>query len=198
MKIAKIVSSNSHVEYIARVIDSLDVANPPAGSDYGFGRFVAVESADNDKIVGVVFNSLLVNPDYAGFGPRLSPRPELESFSPDFLNEQGCLLAIMILGRLAESGASQGIPAPVIPAGQDVINLADKEILAFHTDQAGRLALNYYGHVVTHAGTFAIPLLEKIIEQLTKMNDSSTEDNRRLAVLRKSLVWQRTVGQMRL
>src|SRR5262245_52668559 len=39
MKIAKIVSSNSHIDYIARVIDTLDTGEtPPHVSDYCFGQ----------------------------------------------------------------------------------------------------------------------------------------------------------------
>ncbi len=41
-KIAKIVSSNSHVDYMGRVIDQLDVDAPPAAEDYGFAQFVSL------------------------------------------------------------------------------------------------------------------------------------------------------------
>lgn len=199
MNIAKVVSSNSHVEYIARVVDSLDVSEPPDGADYGFGRFVKIESVDGEEIVGVVFNSILVNPDYAGFGPRLSPKPELESFSPDFLNEQGVLLAILLLGTIGgPDSLNHGIPGPVIPAGQNVTDISDDEILDFHTDSEGRLNLRYYSQLLTHAGSFAIPLLENIIGKLSDLRGPADEDVNRLAVLRRSLVWQRTVGQMRL
>ncbi|MDH3491953.1 MAG: hypothetical protein OEM82_00235 [Acidobacteriota bacterium] len=199
MNIAKIVSSNSHVEYIARVVDSLDAANPPKADDYGFGTFVSVGSPDGGGIVGVVFNSMLVNPEYSGYGPRLSPKPELGSFSPDFLNEQGCLLAILLLGRFAGEGEpAQGIPSPVIPAGTDVTSIPERDFLAFHTDTDGSLKLNYYSQVLLHTGSFAIPLLEKIIGMLTSTESCSDKDAGRLGVLRRSLVWQRNVGQMRL
>ena len=167
--------------------------------DYGFGTFVSIEADDSGKIVGVVFNSMLINPDYAGFGPRLSPASDLASFSPDFLNEQGSLLAIMLLGRFDSSeAASQGIPLPVIPAGQDVSLLSAGEFQAFHKDAEGRIVLGYFSQVVAHAGVFAHPLLEKVIDELSALNKSSDLDLKRLAVLRRSLVWQRTVGQMRL
>ena len=40
MKIAKIIKSNSHIDYVGRVIDELDAENPPSDEDYGFAQFV--------------------------------------------------------------------------------------------------------------------------------------------------------------
>ena len=52
------------------------------------------------------------------------------------------------------------------------------------------------GVIVAHAGLFAAPLLEAIIEQLKL--DCSGDDAKRLNVLKQALAWQRTVGGMRL
>jgi hypothetical protein len=70
MKIAKIVSSNSHIDYVGRVIDSLDAAEPPSADDFGFAQFVTLPLG-TEEIVGVIYDSILVNPDYSNFGPRL-------------------------------------------------------------------------------------------------------------------------------
>jgi hypothetical protein len=58
------------------------------------------------------------------------------------------------------------------------------------------LQLHYYSQVVAHAGLFAVPLLEAIIEKLAL--DCSEEDKKRLGVLKQTLTWQRTLGGMRL
>ncbi|NNE65449.1 MAG: hypothetical protein HKN33_02700 [Pyrinomonadaceae bacterium] len=198
MKIAKVVSSNSHVEYIARVLDSLDVSDPPVPGSFGFGSFVSIGS-EGSETIGVVFNSLLLNPEYASFGPRLSSDGELATFSPDFLHEQGSLLAILLLGnKEGENDSSkQSIPFPVIPPGSDVSVLEEEDFRGFHTNDEGNVSLKYYSLVLSHAGSFAVPLLETVIEKLSGMCDSEGE-KKKLEVLRKSLVWQRTVGQMRL
>lgn len=200
MKIATIVSSNSHIEYLARVVDAIDSRTPPLPGDYGFGSFVVIETGnDTGDVVGTVFNSMLMNPDYANYGPRLSSKPELASFSPDFLDEQGCLLAIILLGgKAGKEPNKQGFPHPVIPAGADVRLMTDDEIEQFHTDGEGSISLAYYAIVVSHAGTFAAPLLEAIIDRLQGLEACRPNDRRKLDVLRRSLVWQRTMGQMRL
>lgn len=197
MKIAKIVSSNSHIDYVARVIDSLDVAAPPSADDFGFAQFVRLPVESAPEIVGVIYDSILVNPDYSNFGPRLSPKPELGSFSPDYLNEQGVLIGILLLGsRDADGKILHGVPRRVVPAGQDVFKVEPREVKAFHSDANECLQIHYYSQIVAHAGLFAVPLLESIIEQLTL--DCSDQDRQRLGVLKQSLLWQRTMSGMRL
>jgi hypothetical protein len=196
MKIARIVSSNSHIDYIARVIDSLDVNEPPPSDAFGFGQFVSIP-LDPGTVVGIIYDSKLVNPEYGSFGPRLSPKPALGSFSPDYLNEQGVLLGVLLLGLINEMASIvHGVPRGVVPAGQDVFGIEPEAVRKFHTDQNDCIQIHYYSQVIGHAGPFAVPLLESIIDQLS-LNCSET-DAQRLGVLRQSLAWQRAFGGIRL
>jgi len=197
MKIARIVSSNSHIDYVARVIDSLDVAQPPSADDFGFAQFVRLPVDGAAEVVGVIYDSMLVNPEYSNFGPRLSPKPELGNFSPDYLNEQGVLIGILLLGSKDGNGKIlHGVPRRVVPAGQDVFKIEAGDVKRFHSDERDCLQIHYYSQVVAHAGLFAVPLLESIIEQLTL--DCSEQDRQRLGVLKQTLLWQRTMSGMRL
>ncbi len=197
MKIARIVSSNSHIDYVARVIDRLDSATPPDYEDYGFAQFVKLPLANETELIGVIYDSMLVNPDYANFGPRLSPKAELKNFSPDYLNEQGFLIGILLLGEIdRELKITHGVPRRVVPAGQEVFKIEADEIKKFHTDESDCLQIHYYSQIVAHAGLFAVPLLESIIEELSL--DCSDADKQRLGVLKQTLAWQRTMGGMRL
>jgi hypothetical protein len=201
IKIAKIVKSNSHVDYVARVVDRLDAAEPPAPEDYGFAQFVRVPLDDESEVVGVIYNTLLANPDYGNFGPRLSSHAELAVLSPDYLNEQGVLVGILLLGWRERMGgrfdAHQRVPRRVVPVGQDVFRLSDEALLEFHRAPEGAgVRLHYYSQVVAHAGPFAVPLIEAVIEQLETA--CTKEERQRLCVLKSSLVWQRTLGSARL
>lgn len=196
MKIARIVSSNSHIDYIARVIDPLDADEPPPADGYGFGQFVSIP-LEPGTVVGIIYDSKLVNPEYGSFGPRLSPKPALGSFSPDYLNEQGVLLGVLLLGVVNEKETIvHGVPRGVVPAGQDVFGIEPESVRKFHTDGNDCLQIHYYSQVVGHAGPFAVPLLESIIDQL--LPNCSDADAQRLGVLRQSLAWQRAFGGMRL
>jgi hypothetical protein len=200
-RLAKIISSNSHVDYIGRVIDALEADEPPSASQYGFAQFVSIPLDDAD-VIGVIYNSQLVNPDYGKFGPRLSPLADLSVLSPDYLNEQGLLIAILLLGW--REGAQQeekrinhhGVPRRIIPVNQDIYYLSDRDTQSFHRDADGGLLLHYYSQIMTHAGPFSVPLVEAILEQLEPA--CAPEERQRLCVLKQTLVWQRTVGGMRL
>ena len=199
-RIAKIVASNSHVDYVARVVDELDAEEPPAPEDYGFAQFVRVPVAEGQEVVGVVYDSQLSNPDYGSFGPRLSSPTELRVLSPDVLNERGVLLGILLLGWREREGEKwvgrQAVPRRVVPVGQDVFGLSEGDVADFHRGEDGSVRLHYFSQAVAHAGAFAVPLVESVIEQLEPA--CSTSERQRLCVLKKSLVWQRTLGAVRL
>jgi hypothetical protein len=198
VKIAKIVKSNSHVDYIGRVIDRLDAGDAPGPDDYGFAQFVSIPLDDELDIIGVVYNSLLANPEYGNYGPRLSPPSDLSVLSPDYLNEQGLLVGILLLGWRdpVKNAFHHAVPRRVIPVNQEVYSLSAEDVHGFHRDARGGIQLHYYSQVVAHAGPFSVPLIEAIIEQLEPV--CAPEERQRLCVLKQTLVWQRTVGQMRL
>ena len=209
IKLAKIVSSNSHVDYVARVVDKLDASEPPRPDDYGFAQFVSIPLAEGSEIIGIIYNTLLANPDYGSFGPRLSSHAELAVLSPDYLNEQGVLIGILLLGwhegREGTTGGRRGathqtVPRLVIPVGQDVFRLSEEGVRQFHRAagdaQAGGVQLHYYSQIIAHAGAFAVPLVEAVIGQLE--GGCSKQERQQLCVLKRSLIWQRTLGGVRL
>jgi len=200
LRLAKIVKSNSHVDYVGRVIDVLDTDAPPGSADYGFAQFVSIPLDDEQEVIGVIYNSLLANPDYGNYGPRLSPAADLSVLSPDYLNEQGVLVGIILLGWREGSGPQSvthhAVPRRVIPVNQDIYRLSDEEMQKFHTDPDGQVQLHYYSQIITHAGPFAVSLIEAILEQLEPA--CAPADRQRLCVLKGALMWQRTVGGMRL
>jgi hypothetical protein len=205
-RIAKIVKSNSHVDYVARVIDELDADAPPAPDEYGFAQFVGLPVREDEEVVGVVYDTQLANPDYGTFGPRLSSHADLKVLSPDFLHEQGVLLGILLLGWRAREGAAggasekwathHGVPRRVVPVGQEVFSLSGAEVYEFHRGPGGAVQLHYFSQALAHAGAFAVPLVESVIAQLEPACEPA--ERQRLGVLKKSLVWQRTLGQLRL
>ncbi len=202
-RIAKVVKSNSHVDYVARVIDELDADAPPAPEDYGFAQFVRLPVREGvEEVVGVVYDTQLANPDYGTFGPRLSSHADLRVLSPDFLHEQGVLLGILLLGWRERAGGSgawaarHGVPRRVVPVGQEVFSLGPAEVFEFHRGEGGAVQLHYFSQALAHAGAFAVPLVEAVIGQLEPA--CAPAERQRLCVLKKSLVWQRTLGQLRL
>jgi hypothetical protein len=194
MRIAKVIKSNSHLDYAARVLDALETPEPPGAADYRFGQFVKIATADGAAI-GVIYNSQLINPEYGNYGPRLSTPPELNRvFSPDYLHEQGVLIGVLLLGWHDQTGRQQGVPREVLPINAEVETMTADEVRAFHHNERGALEVHYYSQVTTHAGPFAFQLLAAILEQLAPL--TTERERARLAVLRRTLAWQQTIGKL--
>ena len=114
MRIAKIVKSNSHVDYVARVFGSFETEAEVTPNDYRFGQFVKI-AGHAGAVIGVIYNSQLLNPDYGNYGPRLSsPQEQNAIFSPDYLNEQGVLIGLSLVGWHDGGVYQQGLPREVL------------------------------------------------------------------------------------
>jgi hypothetical protein len=133
MLIAKITKSNSHVDYFARVLDSLETSANLSPSDFQFGQFVKI-AVGPTEVIGVIYNSQLINPEYGNYGPRLSTPSNLNVvFSPDYLNEQGVLISILLLGWRDTDGNYQDVPRVVLPINSHVETMSDAEVRARST-----------------------------------------------------------------
>ena len=114
MHIGKIIKSNAHTDYVCQVYSPGEVKTPPSPTDYAFGTFVRIPlDTEQGHLVGVIYDTVLVNPDFGNLGPRLSPAPDLAVFSPDYLAEKVTLVGITAVGMLSLEGApTHGVPAP--------------------------------------------------------------------------------------
>lgn len=194
--IGKIVKSNSHVEYVCQVYNPGERAEVPTPADYAFGRFVRVLSvqAGQPDLIGVIYNTILMNPEFGTLGPRLSSAPELEIFSPDYLSEKATLVGILVVGSMppAEGPAFQGIPPFSAPVDALVMPLTREELRRFHEGEAGpRLA--YIPHLRSQAHPLIPHLLLNILDQVIEL---FPEHKEQITVLREGLAWQTYVQPM--
>jgi hypothetical protein len=193
--IGKIVKSNSHVDYVCQVYGPGEFAPQPAPDEYAFGAFVAIEreagAPTGDRIVGVVYNTLLMNQDFGSLGPRLSSRAELEVFSPDYLVETATLIGILAVGTVDAAGTPhQGVPAPAATINGPVRQLTEDEVRAFHTTANGRLALHYAPLLMRQGDPLLAPLLLHILERLEMLFPA---EQARLNVMRNNIAWRSIV-----
>src|SRR5262249_11693460 len=160
MLIAKITKSNSHVDYFARVLDSLETSVTLAPADFQFGQFVKIK-VGHDEVIGVIYNSQLIIPEYGNYGPRLSTPSRLNTvFSPDYLNEQGVLISILLLGWRNGNESRQDTPRVVLPINSHVETMSDDEVRAFHYGGGGGGGAGgggFYPHTITHPPSLLLP-----------------------------------------
>ncbi len=192
--IGKIVKSNSHVDYVCQVYGIGEVDAAPAPMAYTFGTFVAIElENDAGSLVGVIYNTLLMNPEFGSLGPRLSPRSEVEIFSPDYLAETATLVGIFAVGATDASGRTfQGVPPLSATVNCPVRRLTGDELRAFHSGgngggADGRLNLRYAPLILAQNNPLAPSLLIAVIDQLAALFPAN---GAQLTVMRNNLAWK--------
>ncbi|GAB4530760.1 MAG: hypothetical protein Kow0063_09230 [Anaerolineae bacterium] len=201
MRVGKIVKSNTHVDYVCQVYGPGEIADQsPSPHDYAFGTFVRVElSADSAQgvagdsyLVGLIYSTILMNPEFGNLGPRLSSPADLEVFSPDYLREQATLVGVAAVGQVTPAGRHQGVPRLAATVGAEVITLTAEEVRAFHTPLAGDGPALAYAPLLLAQGDPLIPHL--LLDVIKRLEDLFPDQTRQLAVLRSNLAWKTAVA----
>jgi hypothetical protein len=193
MLLGKIIKSNSHTDYVCQIYAPGEVETPPIREDYSFGTFVQVELGDDRWLVGIIHDTMLVNPDFARLGPRLSPGPELAVFSPDYLNEKALLVGIAAVGIVDASGnVAQGVPSLAASTDALVERMTNSQIRTFHQgNPAPQLA--YAPLLIAQAPPLILPLLRQVIARLTSLFPDQED---LLRVLEDDLAWRTQISPL--
>ena len=187
MTLAKIVKSNSHVEYVAQVTRAGEVDDPPAPADYAFGTFVAIPQPTGETAVGVVFDTTLFNPEFGTLGPRLTTGTELQTLAPDQLPETATLVGVLLLGIQTDAGeVTQGVVSHSLAVGDAVERLVDAGFMAFHDSPDGPHAA-YLPLLLAHGHPLTAELALAITRRLV---DVFPEHGGAVAVLHDSIAWR--------
>ncbi len=194
MRIGKIVKSNTHVDYVCQVFSVGEIVEPlPSPEDYAFGTFVRVGlSADAARyLVGLIYSTILMNPEFGNLGPRLSPSADLEVFSPDYLREQATLVGVVAVGQVTSGGTHQGVPHLAATVGAEVTTMTADEVREFHTPASGDGLALAYAPLLLAQGDPLIPHL--LLNVINRLDDLFPDQARQLAVLRGNLAWKTVV-----
>ena len=223
MIIGKIVKSDSHINYVCQIFGPREVNVVPTPADYAFGRFVRIairsgESEDRDAFllgrqqgpvtyaVGIIYDTILVNPQFGALGPRLSNETQVELFSPDYISEKAVLIYIMTLGMMElqklPSGSvevlsvMQGVPLLSVELGSEIETMTDEEVRSFHhyTDPPGGpqtatpyLHMGYIPHIINQRSGLLPMVALRIIDQLEKL---FPENLALLSIVKRNFAWR--------
>ncbi|MDY7080250.1 MAG: hypothetical protein SXV54_25490 [Chloroflexota bacterium] len=196
MIVGKIIKSNSHTDYVCQVYGPGEVEAPPVPADYAFGTFVRIPLGEgNGHLVGLIYDTVLLNPEFGSLGPRLSPAPELAIFSPDYLAEKVTLVGITAVGTLAPDGtATHGVPSLAAQIDALVEQMDDDVIRTFHHPASSNPAgvhLGYAPLLLALGSPLARHLLLRVVDRLIALFPGQEAH---LSVLRGELAWQTVIG----
>lgn len=218
--IGKIVRSESHVRYTCQVFGPGETGAPPSPSDYAFGAFVRVPlragpalpdaltpppgdalsvtgAASAGWAVGLIYDTILLNPAFGALGPRLSNDEQVELFSPDYVAERAILVSILLLGVISPASGgrervAQGVPPLAPDLGAVVSTLSDETIRAFHfyaddTQSAPYLHMGYLPHAVAQDNPLLPMAVLRVIERLDLL---FPQQQALLSIVKRNFAWR--------
>jgi len=197
MIVGKLVKSNSHTDYVCQIYGPGEIEMPPTPADYAFATFVHIPlEGATGNLVGLVYDTVLLNPDFGNLGPRLSPAPDLAVFSPDYLAEKVTLVGITAVGTLAPDGAAaHGVPPLAAQIDTLVECMDDDAIRRFHRppNSNSGVMLGYAPLLLALGSPLARHLLLHVVDRLTAL---FPDQEAHLSVLRGELAWQAVIGPL--
>jgi hypothetical protein len=192
-EIGRVVGSTDQADYLVQVHNPADVPEPPGPHDRAFGQFVEIPVDDDERLVGVISTTQLINPSYGALGPRLSTEQELPVFTPDYLAETATVVGVSILGTARRVDGltvyEQRTPSVAASAEAPARALPDVEMIAFHRP-GGALRLAYFPRLLARPVPTLPDLLCSILDRLIR---AFPEDSPRLRVAKQNLLWRATI-----
>lgn len=194
--IGRIVKSNSHTDYVCQVYAPNETEYDPEPTDYAFGRFVTapIDEAGTRQAVGIVYDTILLNPDYGSLGPRLNPPSDQVNLAPDYLVEKATAVGIIVVGLSDRGAVSHGVISLSLPVDAAVCTMNDDEVRHFHMHD-GRLSLGYLPHLISHESPLVTELSLAVLRQLNALF-SDPADRRLLQTLAGHFSWQARVAPL--
>jgi len=176
---------------------------PAPSSDVALPVRVAQRRGGAFWAVGLVYDTILLNPAFGSLGPRLNTEDQAPLFSPDYLSERAVLVSVLLLGAALErSGASavvtHGVP-PIAPElGAVAATMSDAEIRAFHIFADGRapggatpyLHMGYLPHAIAQENPLLPVALLHIVERLERL---CPENAALLSLVKRNFAWRQKV-----
>jgi len=222
--IGKIVKSSSHINYVCQIYGPLEIEVPPDVAQYAFGHFVRVaiplrpsdisrhwqerdqfrDEQPSCYIVGVIYDTQLLNPSFGSLGPRLSTETQVELFSPDYLLEQAVLVHLVMLGVMEQHRSRSGslklhivhdIPSFPLELNSSVEAMTDEDVHRFHLfhdlgnaeNRHEYLHMGYLPHMITQQNSLIPLVILRIIDQLEHL---FPQHRSLLSILKRNFAWR--------
>lgn len=184
-KIATIIRSSSHLEYIAQVINPKKEAGLTS-LDYTLGSFLLL----GKKTVGVVYDTELFNPHSLSLS---SQKEELPYYAPDLQDEVDILLKVLMLGTLENGQGNQNLPTETLEPGLEVYQMTDAQIQNFHLSPAGKVQVKYLLNLNNFGNKLSPGLFKCIVTKLKPL--LPLEQFKIIEVIERDLLWSHLCGK---
>lgn len=197
VQIGSIVSSNSHLDYVVEVYKERDCERPPKLSEREFGQPVFIKKTIDETehaVMGVIYNTQLVDPDQGRTGPRLAQDDQAQ-FTPGYIEERTTLAGVALLGtaKITEdriiTEPAHSMPRWTLEVDDTVYHCPDELTRTFHTVD-GQIQLAYIDRLVDIAGSLGAEVIATLINRLRRVLPDDDSNQRVLDVVEQNVKWQ--------
>lgn len=202
LAIGSIVNSNSHMDYTVEIFNETDRDRPPEPHECGFGQPVFIhKTIDGTEyiIMGVIYDTQLVDPDQGRSGPRLA-QGDQPQFTPGYVEERTTLAGVVLLGTAEVAGdgtvnsPSQEMPRWTLAVDDVVKQCPNRVIRSFHIGPDDGLQIAYIERLLDVAGPLGAEVTLSIVERLRELFPEDP-NQRVLDVVEKDVRWQSSVDR---
>lgn len=197
VRIGSIVSSNSHLDYVVEVYKERDCDRPPELHEREFGQPVFIKKTvdgTEHAIIGVIYDTQLVDPDQGRTGPRLAQDDQAQ-FTPGYIEERTTLAGVALLGTAVITpdrtiaDPTHQMPRWTLEVEDTVFHCPDEITVAFHSIDE-HIQLAYIDRLVDIAGDLGAEVIVALIDRLRGMLPDDDPNQRLLNVVEKNIEWQ--------
>lgn len=197
VQIGSIVSSNNHLDYVVEVYQERDCERPPKLNEREFGQPVFIKKTidgTDHAVIGVIYNTQLVDPDQGRTGPRLAQDDQAQ-FTPGYIEERTTLAGVALLGTATISedrfitDPTHRMPRWTLEVDDTVYHCPDELTAAFHTFD-DQIQLAYIDRLVDIAGDLGAEVIVALIERLRTVLPEDDPNQRVLDVVEQNVEWQ--------
>jgi hypothetical protein len=185
------------LDYIAEVYKDRDCDRPPKLHEREFGQPVFIKKivdGTEHAIVGVIYDTQLVDPDQGRTGPRLAQDDQAQ-FTPGYIEERTTLAGIALLGTAVVTNdrtltdPSHQMPRWTLEVDDTVYHCPDPLVESFHRVD-GKVQLAYMDRLVDIAGDFGSEVVVALVDRLRGMLPEDDPNQRVLDVVEQNVQWQ--------
>jgi hypothetical protein len=197
VRIGSVVSSNSHLDYVVEVYKERDCDRPPELHEREFGQPVFIKKVVDGTeraIMGVIYDTQLVDPDQGRTGPRLAQDDQAQ-FTPGYIEERTTLAGVALLGTATINEAraienpTHRMPRWTLEVDDTVYQCPDQVTVDFHTVE-DQIQLAYLDRLVDIAGDLGAEVVIALIDRLRGMLPEDDPNRRVLDVVEQNVQWQ--------
>lgn len=197
VRIGSIVSSNSHLDYVVEIFKERDCDRPPELHEREFGQPVFIKKVidgTEHAVMGVIYDTKLVDPDQGRTGPRLAQDNQAQ-FTPGYIEERTTLAGVALLGTAVISDGrtitdpTHRMPRWTLEVDDTVYQCPDEVTVSFHTVDE-QIQLAYLDRLVDIAGDLGAEVIVTLIDRLRQMLPEDDPNQRVLDVVEQNIEWQ--------